>query len=531
MLVSLPALDGDFLADDFAYLRLGPRPLRDFLRFGDLTEEAWGGSRPLDEPRPLFVLSYKLDAALHGANPAGFHATNLALHVACCLALFLLAELLAGLPAWTPLLAGLLFAVAPAHAEPIVWITGRVDMLSTLFFLAAFVCYLRHDRGRRALDRWLALFAFALGLLSKETVATLPVVLLAWEAARAPGAALRERAASFLRRAKDLTPFLAALGLYAVLRLSSFGSIAREERLGLPRVLDFLGRQLYYVEYLILPLPGIVSDAAVSLATQLLAGAVLAILAAAALALLGTRSAQRREVFFFGIVFHALTILPLVMTYRSARHLYMPSVGFAIAVAFLLLPPRATLRPWRFAAAAFLVALFAWELRAREAPWLAAEDVSRRARAGIEALSRDLPKDAVVLLPDIPLSKDGVLGWDFALPFALEPPFLARNVTAAIRLLEHPGLYCCPTPVWWRERRPILEGLVAEGGGPRELVLLTWNPGRGAMVRHRARLAPAALRSAIEEALGRKLESLDSIDEREGARLVQALALAVRRAD
>jgi hypothetical protein len=182
-------------------------------------------------------------------------------------------------------------------------------------------------------------------------------------------------------------------------------------------------------------------------------------------------------------------------------------------------------------AAAFLVIVFARQLYALEAPWLAAQEVSRRARAGIEALSRDLPHGAFVLLPDVPLSKGGVLGWEFALPFALQPPFLSRDVTTTVRLLEHPGLYCCPAGTWWRERRGLLEQLVAgDGSGGRDLYLLTWNPGRGALVRHHARLTATAIRNVVEGALGARLESADEVDMRGGARLLQALALAVRRA-
>lgn len=133
-------------------------------------------------------------------------------------------------------------------------------------------------------------------------------------------------------------------------------------------------------------------------------------------------------------------------------------------------------------------------------------------------------------LPDVPLSREGVLGWEYALPFALQPPFVARDVAGSVRLLEHPGLYCCPERSWWRARRLVLQELVAEeAGGARELVLLTWNAGRGAIVRHRARLGPAEIRRVVEAALGARLEAADEVDSQGGARLVQALALAVRR--
>jgi hypothetical protein len=163
LLLCFPTLDAYLAADDFGYLKLfHDKSLLDFLRLGDTSEGIWGF--PLDEWRPLFGLLWRLDGALWGVNDAGYHLTNVILHgLATCL-VFLIAAEAAGAAGGTALLAGLLFAVAPVHAEAICWVTGRTDSLPVVFYLAAFFSYLRS--GPRApgsptawpCSRWLWVF-------------------------------------------------------------------------------------------------------------------------------------------------------------------------------------------------------------------------------------------------------------------------------------------------------------------------------------------------------------------------------------
>ena len=165
--------------------------------------------------RPLVTLSYLLDMTLWGVDPAGFHATNLMLHLACCLLVFALGRVLLPESRAGPLAAALIFAVHPVHTESVAWIAGRTDLLATLLFLLA---WLVHERAAaRSPDeagrRWrigLALALFFLALLAKEMAATLPLILflVAWIRRGRPGA-LRES-----------WPYAAVLALYLVLRLA-----------------------------------------------------------------------------------------------------------------------------------------------------------------------------------------------------------------------------------------------------------------------------------------------------------------------
>src|SRR5262249_59688888 len=101
---SLPGLRGSFLADDLGYIHLfQAKPLSAFLRLGDVSERIWGF--PLDEMRPLFAFTYKLDYLLYGTNEAGYHLTNLLIHGVCAGLVALIAAG-AGAGGWTAALAG-----------------------------------------------------------------------------------------------------------------------------------------------------------------------------------------------------------------------------------------------------------------------------------------------------------------------------------------------------------------------------------------------------------------------------------------
>jgi Tfp pilus assembly protein PilF len=127
--------------------------------------------------RPLVVLSYMLDAQVAGAAPWMYHLTNIGLHLAATLLVFVLARRL-GVPPLAAFWAALLFVVHPLNTQAVAWVPGRNDLLMTVFLLASLVAYVRYvDRGRRA-ALGLHLTAFALALFTKEPAVLL--VGLAW---------------------------------------------------------------------------------------------------------------------------------------------------------------------------------------------------------------------------------------------------------------------------------------------------------------------------------------------------------------
>ena len=75
-------------------------------------------------------------------------------------------------------LIGALFAWHPLHVESVAWISERKDVLSTCFALLTLLAYVRYAKGNDRRGYWLAVFGFALGLMSKPMLVTLPGVML-----------------------------------------------------------------------------------------------------------------------------------------------------------------------------------------------------------------------------------------------------------------------------------------------------------------------------------------------------------------
>ena len=137
---------------------------------------------------PLTWLSLMLDADLFGKNPLGPHFTNMVLHAANTVLLFLLLWFLTK-STWRGAVVAALFALHPLHVESVAWVAERKDVLSAFFGLLALLAYAKAvTSGRqdappvtplpRQTYYWLSLLFFALGLMSKPMLVTLPFVLL-----------------------------------------------------------------------------------------------------------------------------------------------------------------------------------------------------------------------------------------------------------------------------------------------------------------------------------------------------------------
>jgi Tfp pilus assembly protein PilF len=137
---------------------------------------------------PLTWLSLMLDATLFGTGPAGPHLTNVLLHTANAFLLFLVLWRLT-MKVWPGAAVAALFALHPLHVESVAWVAERKDVLSGFFFLLTLLAWVRYVRGEKTSNiqhptsnaqwsYWLAVFFFALGLMSKPMLVTLPLVLL-----------------------------------------------------------------------------------------------------------------------------------------------------------------------------------------------------------------------------------------------------------------------------------------------------------------------------------------------------------------
>lgn len=124
---------------------------------------------------PVTSTAFWIEWRLWGTNPTGYHAASLALHIIDALLIWLVLQQLSIPGAY---LAALLFAVHPVNVESVAWIVQQKNLLAMLFGLLSAWFFLKSDAQRFDGWYWLSLFAFALAMLSKTSVATLPLILL-----------------------------------------------------------------------------------------------------------------------------------------------------------------------------------------------------------------------------------------------------------------------------------------------------------------------------------------------------------------
>jgi tetratricopeptide (TPR) repeat protein len=156
---------------------------------------------------PLTTVSHMLDCQIYGLQPGGHHLTNVLLHTATVIALFLVLRQMTG-ALWRSAFVAAVFAIHPLRAESVAWVTERKDVLSGFFFMLTLWAYVRYAEAESLKSKVqslkseapvpaartthhtprftllaprsyvFTLFLFALGLLSKTMLVTLPLVLL-----------------------------------------------------------------------------------------------------------------------------------------------------------------------------------------------------------------------------------------------------------------------------------------------------------------------------------------------------------------
>ena len=145
---------------------------------------------------PLTWISHMLDWQIYGKNAGGHHLTNLLFHIANSVLLFLVLKKMTG-AIWRSAMVAALFAWHPLHVESVAWVAERKDVLSGFFWMLTMWVYAKYAEGKnfkgnekqnvqhstfnaqRSMFHYvLALIFFALGLMSKPMLVTLPFVLL-----------------------------------------------------------------------------------------------------------------------------------------------------------------------------------------------------------------------------------------------------------------------------------------------------------------------------------------------------------------
>jgi Tfp pilus assembly protein PilF len=132
---------------------------------------------------PLTWMSHTLDCQLFGMRAGGHHATSVVLHILNSILLFIVLRRMTG-AFWRSAMVAALFAWHPLRVESVAWIAERKDVLSTLFWMLAIWAHVRYTEECRVQNAKcrvfyaVALLLFALGLMAKPMLVTLPFVLL-----------------------------------------------------------------------------------------------------------------------------------------------------------------------------------------------------------------------------------------------------------------------------------------------------------------------------------------------------------------
>ncbi len=332
----------DFVSyDDAEYVTANPVVQRG-LTFEGVT---WAfTTRATGNWHPVTWLSHMLDCQLYGLWPTGHHLTNLLLHLANTLLLFQLLRRLTG-EDWPSAVVAGLFAWHPLHVESVAWIAERKDVLSTLFWLLALAAYVDFAKKPRRRAYGLALVWFAVGLMSKPMLVTLPLTLVLLDfwplnRLRVAGEELFAKGWPLLR---EKLPFFALTAASCMVTLfaqreggavASLGNLSFGARLG-NALLAYVGylEKLFWPENLAVIYPLETEPSMVRIAV-----AVLVVLGLTVAALV---SAKRRPWLTMGWLWFGITLVPVIgfvqvgLQSMADRYSYVPAIGVFIVVAWL----------------------------------------------------------------------------------------------------------------------------------------------------------------------------------------------------
>jgi tetratricopeptide (TPR) repeat protein len=335
--------------------------------------------------RPVAALSFAIDHALSGGSLAGYHSTNLLIHLAAALLLVgitrrtlltpPLRDRFSGAATPLALIVALLFVVHPLQTGSVTYIVQRVESLMGLLYLATLYCAIRAlDASGRARLLWTgaAVLACALGMGTKEVMATAPLMVMLWD---------RLFATDEKRPRRSLYLSLAATWvILAVLVAGGHRSSAVGFGFAEWPWWRYLMTQAevvtHYLRLSVVPDPLVLDyewPAAASVAQVLLPAVLLAALLAATVWGLVRRSpAAFAGAWFFLILAPSSSVLPIVTEVAAEHRMYLPVAGvIALAVIGIFelarrvaqhsaAKTRRVLTGAGLIAAAAVVVLFAW---------------------------------------------------------------------------------------------------------------------------------------------------------------------------
>jgi hypothetical protein len=301
---------------------------------------------------PMTWLSLMSDFQLYGLNPWGYHLTNFLLHAATSIIFLLVFPRMTG-ELWPSAFVAAVFAIDPLHVESVAWVAERKDVLSGLFFALTLAAYVRYVGNPASWGRYLVVvMLFALGLMAKPMLVTLPCLLLVldyWPLGRMMAAtehadlANGRRMGRFrlpIRLVVEKIPLLLLAAVFCMLTSSAEGvALVHSEHFSLQWRLG--NAALSYVAYLrhfFYPLGlTVLYPRRIDLPTWQVITASLLLLGITLVALLYVR---RRPYLLVGWLWYVGMSVPVIglvqfgIQAEADRFTYLPQIGLCIALAW-----------------------------------------------------------------------------------------------------------------------------------------------------------------------------------------------------
>ena len=460
----LSTLGDYFVRDDFGVVQLlAQKPWSYFPRWFTTPwmDDIWGYTP--DEIRPFPAVTYQLTALGGIVSPLLHHVLNVVMHAINAWLVMAIARRAAGLSVAAAAFAGIVFALLPVHTESVAWITGRVDSMPALFYLATFLVYVAFRQRPRASTYVWSLVLFFIALFTKQNTITMVATLAAYDVIVG-----RRPVRPIVRFVLPYVPFALMTAGYLWLRYVLFHEVAREGALNARALEDFrilLDRHLRHVVGGSLDAPAV----AVWLLLALVGAAWLLLRRAP-----GGRSGDLgRNLLYFGPVWWAIGVLPIAVAgYHSPRHVYLAAVGWAIVLGVVYdaaCRHRASTmwqRGVRIAAAAVAVFyLVPLALSVRE--WNRTAAVSQQVVRDVRAAVLGAPEGTLIVI--------GAPGrsWEWALPFAVRPPYQRTDLRSRAFIISPRALSCCTAP-WFEETRQTIRNWSA-GAARDSVIAMRWD--------------------------------------------------------
>jgi protein O-mannosyl-transferase len=285
---------------------------------------------------PLTWLSLMLDCQLFGPDAGRIHMTNLFLHTANTVLLFILL-FRATKVLWPSVFVAAAFAIHPLHIQSVAWVAERKDVLSALFWLLTMLFYVRYTE-RNSIGRYVfSLFVFALGLMAKPMLVTLPVILLLldyWPL---------KRECSLPKLLFEKLPFVFLAGVSSVITLvvqSQSGAV--KDIVKFPFDIRVINALVTYVKYILKMFwPVNLSIFYPHHGRSFhFSDAVLPALLLVVVTVLAIRFARTRGYLLFGWLWYICTLLPVIGLIQvgdqamADRYTYIPLIGLFIIIAW-----------------------------------------------------------------------------------------------------------------------------------------------------------------------------------------------------